>query len=199
MERLKPGLIRAFWLILAVVFLIESWIWDHVRDSLRALGRWLGVERFDPWLRSFVARLSPPMTLVLFGVPGVLIFPFKLIALGLIAGGYVFSGVVAIFVAKSLALGVTAVLFDICREKLMQMPWFCRFYSLVLAAGAWSDELVSPLRRRVAEVTAGLRERLVPLKDRILLTGRNGLGRRLSRLRAWSARVVGRSGQRDEA
>ena len=198
MERLKPGLIRAFWLILAVVFLIESWIWDHVRDGLRALGRRLGVERIDPWLRTFVARLSPPMTLVLFGVPAVLIFPFKLIALGLLAEGYIFSGAVAIFAAKSLALGVTAVLFDICREKLMQMPWFCRFYSLMLAAGAWSHELVSPLRRRVVAITARLRERLAPLKDRILLAGRAGVGRRLSRLRAWSARVMYRSGQRDE-
>ena len=198
MERIKPGLIRAFWLILAVFFLIESWIWDHVRDGLRALGRRLGVERFEPWLRSFVARLSPPMTLVLFGVPAVLIFPFKLIALWLLARGFVLTGLVAIFAAKSLALGVTAVLFDICREKLMKMPWFCRFYSLVLAAGAWSHELVSPLRRRVVAITAGLRERLAPLKDRLLQAGRSGVGRRLSRLRAWSARVVDRIGQRDE-
>ena len=198
MEQIKAGLIRAFWMILAIVFLIESWIWDHVRDGLRALGRRLGVERIDPWLRTFVARLAPPMTLVLFGVPAVLIFPFKLIALGLLAEGYIFSGAVAIFAAKSLALGVTAVLFDICREKLMQMPWFCRFYSLMLAAGAWSHELVSPLRRRVVAITARLRQRLAPLKDRILLAGRSGVGRRLSRLRAWSARVMDRSGQRDE-
>ena len=94
---------------------------------------------------------------------------------------------------------VTAVLFDICRDKLLQMQWFCRFYSLMLAASAWSHDLIAPLRRRVAEVAATLRARLAPLSRAIQEAGRLGVGRRLSRLRAWSARVVGRSGQRDEA
>ncbi len=199
MDRLKQSFIRVFWLTLAVVFLIESWLWDHVRDGLHALGRRLGLERFDPWLRGVVGKLSPPMTLVLFGVPGALIFPFKLIAFGLLAKGYFVSGFVAIFAAKTLALGVTAVLFDICREKLLQMKWFCRFYSLMLAIGAWSHELISPLRRRVVEVAARLRERLAPLTSMILQSGQLGLGRRLSRLRAWSARVVEKSDQRDGA
>lgn len=199
MDRLKQSLVRVFWLTLAVVFLIESWLWDHVRDGLRALGRRLGLERFDPWLRAIVDKLSPPMTLVLFGVPGALIFPFKLIAFGLLARGYIVSGFIAIFAAKTLALGVTAVLFDICREKLLQMKWFCRFYSLMLAVGAWSHELISPLRQRVAELAAQLRDRLAPLQRLILQSGKLGVGRRLSRLRAWSARVVERSDQRDDA
>ena len=199
MDRLKQSLVRAFWLALAIVFLIESWLWDHVRDGLRALGRLIGLERFDPWLRAIVGRLSPPMTLILFGVPGALIFPFKLIALGLLAQGYFVSGIVAIFVAKTLALGVTAVLFDICRDKLMQMQWFCRFYSLLLAASAWSHDLIAPLRRRVAGLAVQLKERLAPFRRRILQAGRIGLGRRLTRLRAWSARIVEKNGQRDGA
>ena len=199
MEWLKQGLVRAFWLTLAVVFLIESWLWDHVRDGLRAVGGLIGLERLDPWLRRLVSKLSPPMTLILFAVPRALIFPFKLVALGLLAKGYFLSGVVAIFAAKTLALGVTAVLFDICRDKLLQMQWFCRFYSLVLAAGAWSHNLIAPLRRRVAEVSGRLRESVAPLVRRMLQAQGPGIGRRLSRLRAWSARVAGRSGQRDGA
>lgn len=197
MDRLKQSLIRGFWLTLAVIFMIESWLWDHVRDALRGLGRLLGLERFDPWLRTVVSKLSPPMTLVLFGVPGAVIFPFKLIALGLLARGYFLTGVVAIFVAKTLALGVTAVLFDICREKLMQMQWFCRFYSLMLAASAWSHELIAPLRRGVVEIAAGLRDRLAPLRRRVLLATGFGGGSRLLKLRAWTARVVHKGNQRD--
>ena len=199
MDRLKQSLVRVFWLTLAVVFLIESWLWDHVSDGLRALGRRLGLERVDPWLRAIVSKLSPPMTLVLFSVPGALIFPFKLIAFGLLARGYIVSGVIAIFAAKTLALGVTAVLFDICRDKLLQMKWFCRVYSLTLSVGAWAHELISPLRQRAAELAAGLRERLAPLKNLIQRSGQLGVGRRLSRLRAWSARVVEKNDQRDEA
>jgi len=199
MDHLKQSLVRAFWLALAIVFLVESWLWDHVRDGLRALGRLIGLERFDPWLRAIVGRLSPPMTLILFGVPGALIFPFKLIALGLLAQGYFVSGIVAIFVAKTLALGVTAVLFDICRDKLMQMQWFCRFYALMLAVSDWARHLIAPLRRRVAELAARLKERLAPLMGQILQSERFGIGRRLTRLRAWSARIVEKNGQRDGA
>lgn len=199
MDRLKQNLVRAFWFALAVVFLIESWLWDHMRDGLRALAQRIGLERFDPWLRTIVGKLSPPLTLVLFAVPAAVIFPFKLIALGLLARGYFISGIVAIFAAKTLALGVTAVLFDICKDKLLQMQWFCRFYSLMLAAGAWSHELIAPLRQRVADLAARLKERLEPLRRQILQSERFGIGRRLSRLRAWSARVVEKNGQRDGA
>ena len=57
MDRLKQSLVRAFWFVLAVVFLIESWLWDHVRDGLRAVGGLIGLERLDPWLRRLVSKL----------------------------------------------------------------------------------------------------------------------------------------------
>jgi hypothetical protein len=199
MDRLKQRLSRAMWMTLAVVFLIESWLWDHVRDGLRAFARLIGLERVDPWLRSIVSKLSPPMTLVLFVIPGAMIFPFKLVALALLANGYFVSGIIAIFAAKAFALGVMAVLFDICRDKLMQMQWFCRFYSLMLAINAWAHNLMAPFRRRISEIVARLRERLAPLVRRLTQTGRFSVGRRLGRIRAWAARVVEKNGQRDES
>lgn len=199
MDQVKQRLIRAMWMTLAVIFLIENWLWDHVRDGLRALARLIGLERFDPWLRGVVSKLSPPMTLVLFVIPGAMIFPFKLVALALLASGYIISGIVAIFAAKAFALGVMAVLFDICRDKLMQMQWFCRFYSVMLAINAWAHNLMAPFRRRLAEIVARLRERLAPLVRRLTQTGRLSVGRRLGRIRAWAARVVEKNGQRDES
>jgi hypothetical protein len=138
------------------------------------------------------------MTLVLFVIPGAMIFPFKLVALGLLASGYIISGIVAIFAAKAFALGVMAVLFDICRDKLMQMQWFCRFYSLMLSINAWAHNLIAPFRRRLSEIIAGLRERLAPLVRRQAQTGRLSIARRLSRIRAWAARIVEKKDQRDE-
>ena len=198
MDHLKQRLSRAMWMTLAVIFLIESWLWDHVRDGLRAFARLIGLERFDPWLRKVVSKLSPPMTLVLFIIPGAMIFPFKLVALALLASGRIISGVIAIFAAKAFALGVMAVLFDICRDKLMQMQWFCHFYSLMLAINAWAHNLMAPVRRRIAGIVAQLRERLAPIMQRITQTGRLNVGRRLARIRAWAARIVERNGQRDE-
>lgn len=178
MENLRRQLSRAFWFSLALIFLLESWLWDHVKDWLRTFGRLLGVERFEPWLRERVERLPPTMTLALFAVPAIVIFPFKLLALGLIATGHVVSGVVAIFLAKTLALGVTSFLFDICRDKLLQMEWFGRFYSLVLDARAWATALVEPYRARLHAVMTSARARIMALigKD-------GGALRRLAKLR----------------
>lgn len=183
MERLQRQLGRAFWFTLALIFLFESWLWDHVKDWLRSLGRLLGVERFEPWLRDLVDGLAPPMTLLLFAAPAALIFPFKLMALGLIATGHVVTGVVAIFLAKTLALGVTSFLFDICRDKLLQMAWFGRFYSLVLDARAWATALVAPYKARVQAIVQAAKARVAAFTAK-----EGGFLRRLAKLRDVSRR-----------
>ncbi|MEK4033402.1 hypothetical protein WOA01_10645 [Methylocystis sp. IM2] len=158
MDRLKSLLGRMFWLTLAIVFLIEAWIWDHVRDWLRQLERALGLERIEPWLSDLVDRLSPPMTLALFAVPMVGVLPIKVAALALLASGHVFLGVLFIFFSKSLTLGVEAFLFDICRDKLLQMAWFARLYSIVIEIRDWSLALVRPLKLRAMASFARTRQ-----------------------------------------
>jgi len=179
MEKLKAHLTRAFWFALALFFLFESWLWDHVKDWLRAFGRLVGAERFEPWLARVVARLSPPMTLGLFVIPAAAIFPFKLLALGLIAKGHVVTGVVAIFLAKTLALGVSSFLFDICREKLMQMAGFAQFYSVVLNIRAWATDLVAPYKTRVHAFAVAVKQRFAALAA----ADGGGIWRRVARLR----------------
>lgn len=175
----KPRLIRAFWFTLAILFLIESWIWDHVKEWLRQLERALGLERIERWLEGVVARLSPPMALALFAVPMLGVLPFKVAALALLARGHVVLGLTFIFLAKSLTLGVEAFLFDICRDKLLQMAWFARLYSVVLDVRAWASRLVRPLKLRAMAVFARLRAKAVALMEQ---TG--GLfARRIARLR----------------
>jgi hypothetical protein len=154
MENLKHHLRRGFWFTVALIFLLESWLWDNVKEWLRALGRALGVERIEPWLEGVVKTLSPQMTLAVFAMPAIAILPFKIAALSLIGHGHVMIGVIAIFLAKTLALGVTSFLFDACRDKLLEMQWFVRFYSLVLDARAWATDLIAPYKAHVLKVAA---------------------------------------------
>jgi hypothetical protein len=174
----KLRLVRAFWFTLALIFLVETWIWDHVRDWLRKLAVALGVERLEPWLESVVAKLSPPATLALFAVPVVAILPLKIAGLAILASGHFFWGLVFILLVKSLALGVEAFLFDICRDKLLQMEWFARFHALVLRVRAWASALVWPYKMRIAALVRTLRE-----KAAALLGGEGEIGRRIARLR----------------
>jgi hypothetical protein len=179
LDWLKSLVLSIFWNTLAILFLIESWIWDDVKDWLRQLEIALGFERFEFWLADYVARLTPQMTLALFAVPTVAVLPFKFATVALFAKGYLVTGVVFVFLVKSLTLGVEAFLFDICRDKLLQMPWFAQFYSMVLDLRAWALALVRPLQARVMSKLRQLRDSALAL----LSTESGGLMRKIARLR----------------
>lgn len=178
-DRLKRLALSIFWHTLAILFLIESWIWDHVKVWLRRLEIALGLERFEFWLSDYVARLTPQMTLALFAVPMIAVMPFKVATLALFANGYFVTGVIFVFLVKSLTLGVEAFLFDICRDKLLQMPWFAQLYSLVLDVRAWALALVKPLQLRIRAQMQRLREQALAL----LGTDGAGLMRKIAQLR----------------
>lgn len=179
LDRLKPPLLKLFWYTLAILFLIESWIWDHVRDWLKRLELALGLERFEFWLTDFVARLTPQMTLALFAIPMIAVLPFKFATLALFAQGYFVTGLVFVFLVKSLTLGVEAFLFDICRDKLLQMPWFARLYSIVLDVRAWALALVNPIKLRALAHLRRLRDSALAL----LSGDGGGLLRKIAQLR----------------
>jgi len=112
MQNVCRALARGFWFALAVVFLVESWLWDHVKEWLRLLAKAVGVERIEAGLVRFVARLSPPMTLILFAIPALMILPLKILAVMEIASGRYGLGLAVVLLAKTLGLGMTAFLFD---------------------------------------------------------------------------------------
>ncbi|HMK89856.1 MAG TPA: hypothetical protein VK446_09530 [Methylocystis sp.] len=182
-KRLK----RAFWFALATLFLVESWLWDHVKEWLRLLARALRLQRIEALLEAFVKDLSPVATLLVFAVPALVILPVKLAAVAVIAAGHLGYGLALILAAKTLGLGVTAYLFDLCRDKLMQIAWFARFYHLVLRVRAWAHDLVEPARRRIREILAEVRARLAPF----LGASRGDLGRRLQLVLAAARRARG--------
>lgn len=184
MESIRRPLVRAFWFTLATLFLIESWLWDHVKEWLRWLARRVGADRLEALIASRIAPLSPPATLVVFAVPALLILPLKLFAVAAIASGHVVFGLAVILAAKTLGLGVTAFLFDLCRDKLLLMGWFARFYALVLRARAWAHALVAPVKERLIALRAALRLRLAPY----FALGRTPFGRKLELIRALARR-----------
>jgi hypothetical protein len=62
-------LVRGFWVLLAVRFLIEAWLWSHLEpvvERLVALTPWQGLKAT---LVRLIGRLSPPLTLVVFAIP----------------------------------------------------------------------------------------------------------------------------------
>ena len=95
------------------------------------------------------------MTLIVFAVPIIPLFPLKLVGLWLLTHEYWTSAVFTILFAKMLGVGVTAFVFDVTRDKLLEMAWFNRLYELVLKLRARAAELVEPIKQRIKDIIRG--------------------------------------------
>jgi hypothetical protein len=148
-------LLQPFWVLLAVIFLIEAWLWDHLEPIVARFVAWIPLRTFKAWLTERVDTLSPAMTLIVFFVPVIPLFPLKLVGLWLLTHEYWASAVVTIIFAKFLGVGVTAFIFDVTRPKLLEMPWFEKLYQTILSLRAKASALVDPIKHRIIEMLRG--------------------------------------------
>ncbi len=153
----KPASPRPLMLLLAAVFLFESWFWQRCI----ALGR--RIVALIPWaalkarLAALVAILPAPVVLVIFIIPVAIIEPMQTVCVYLIARGYILLGIVGFVTLKFFGLGLIAVMFDLTREKLLSMPWFAWVYAKFVAFHAFADNLVAPYKAALVREMRGLR------------------------------------------
>ena len=135
-------LLQPIWVLLAVIFLIEAWLWDHLEPIVAWVVAKIPLRAFKHWLAERVDTLSPAMTLIVFIVPVIPLFPLKLVGFWLLTHEYWLSAIATIIFAKFLGVGVAAFVFDVTRPKLLEMGWFERLYEFVLSmrakAARWS-------------------------------------------------------------
>jgi hypothetical protein len=148
-------LLQPFWVLLAVIFLIEAWLWDHLEPIVARIVALIPLRAFKQWLAERVDTLSPAMTLIVFAVPVIPLFPLKLIGLWLLAHEYWLSAVTVILLGKFVGVGVTAFIFDVTRSKLLEMRWFERTYDFIMAMRAKAAALVNPIKQRIREILRG--------------------------------------------
>ena len=97
------------------------------------------------------------MTLIVFIVPVIPLFPLKLVGLWLLAHKYWVSAILTIVFAKLLGVGVAAFVFDVTRSKLLQMLWFEKLYDWVMAMRARAHAMVDPIKLRIKDALGGTR------------------------------------------
>jgi hypothetical protein len=148
-------LLQPLWVLLAVIFLIEAWLWDHLEPIVARVVALIPLRAFKQWLAERIDTLSPAMTLIVFIVPVIPLFPLKLIGLYLLTHEYWLSAVATIVFAKFVGVGVTAFIFDVTRPKLLEMRWFEWLYEFVLSLRARAAALVDPVKRRILEILRG--------------------------------------------
>jgi hypothetical protein len=148
-------LLQPFWILLAIIFLVEAWLWDHLEPIVARTVAAIPLRAFKQWLADRVDSLSPAMTLIVFIVPVIPLFPLKIAGLWLLAHEHWMSAVFTILFAKFLGVGVTAFVFDVTRPKLLEMAWFERLYDFVMALRAKAKALVDPVKLRIVELLRG--------------------------------------------
>ncbi len=93
-------LLQPLWVLLAIVFLIEAWLWDHLEPIVAWVVARIPLQTFKQWLAERVDTLSPAMTLIVFIVPVIPLFPLKLVGFWLLAHEYWVSAILTIVVRK---------------------------------------------------------------------------------------------------
>jgi hypothetical protein len=142
-------LLRIFWTFLAIVFLVEAWLWDRLEPIVAFVVARIPLQAFKARVAAWIDHLPPAATLLVFLVPVVLLFPLKLVGLWMLSRGDWAAATGVLVFAKLVGVGVTAFVFDVTREKLLLLAWFRWIYVNVMACRAWAHRLVDPIKRRI--------------------------------------------------
>jgi hypothetical protein len=148
-------LLQPLWVLLAIIFLIEAWLWDHLEPVVARLVGLIPLDTFKQWLADRVDALSPAMTLIVFIVPVIPLFPLKLVGFWLLTHEYWLSAILTIIFAKFLGVGVAAFIFDVTRDKLLEMDWFETIYEFIMELRTKANALVDPIRSRIRDALRG--------------------------------------------
>jgi hypothetical protein len=155
-------LLRPLWVLLALIFLLEAWLWDRVEPVIARVVALIPLPRLKAWLADRVEYLSPGATLLVFAVPFILLAPLNLVEAWLLAKKYFVSATILIVLQKVVGVGIVAFVFDVTREKLLRMDWFRKLYEFVLDLRAKASEVVAPFKVAIAQWMARFRRRGSP-------------------------------------
>lgn len=106
----------------ALVLLVEEWCWETGMRIARFLARWPALAALEARVRT----LPPYGALCAFVLPGLLLFPVKVLALVAIARGHALSGIATIVLAKVGGAAVVARLYVLTLPTLLAVGWFAR-------------------------------------------------------------------------
>jgi hypothetical protein len=141
--------LRPVLVFLAIVFLIEAWLWDRLEPIVARIVAVVPLVRLKAVLARWIDALPPLGTLILLALPAAAVLPLKMLAFWLMATGAWIEGVGVFVFAKLGAIGTTAFVFDAGRDKLLQLAWFRAFYDYVMSLRRWAHALVDPIAHRI--------------------------------------------------
>ncbi len=145
--------LRPLWVILALLFLLEAWLWDHLEPIVERVVNVVPWGKFKISLSRLIENLPPYAALTIFIIPIIVVLlPLKFLEVYVIATQGWMGVILVLLFAKFLGVGVTAFVFDVTRSKLLQIAWFHRMYDWFMWLRGWSREITEPIRQRVRKL-----------------------------------------------
>ena len=151
---------RVCFLFLALLFIFETWLWDVTGAMIASIVALLPLQRWREHIAARIEHLSPYMTLSVFIIPAIVLFPLKILAVWLMAQGSVMWGISVVMLAKCLGFGVSSFLFHVCKPKLMQLAWLRRVYDVILMLREKAYRLIAPYKRHIHMLKEKLKRKL---------------------------------------
>jgi hypothetical protein len=149
--------------ILAVVVIFEEWLWDILTITGHWLSRALHLERFDEQL----SKASPPLALLAFLIPLIVVTPLNILALFQFMHGRVFQGILLEIAAKLLATLLVARVFRLVKPALLTFNWFAKLYTTIISLLRWAHNLIrdSAVYRLSVAMKATVKARLAAVRQ----------------------------------
>ena len=157
-------LLKPLWILLALLFLFEAWLWEHLRPIVGFIVDHIRWDVLKARVAQWIERLPPTATFLVFLVPVLLLLPLKLVGVWMLAHGSWLGAMATLALAKVVSMGLMAFIFDVTRPKLLQLAWFRWFYQHVMTWLEKAHALIDPLK---AELHAWMKRQLGPVLRRI--------------------------------
>jgi hypothetical protein len=125
--------------LLAIVLIIEEWLWDLLTAFGRTLSHWLNLEHFEQWL----SQTTATMALVAISIPILIVTPINLVAFGLLAHGLILQGILMEVLAKLLGTLLVARVFALTKPQLLTFTLLNSIYSTIIRWLHWAHDKVT--------------------------------------------------------
>lgn len=124
--------------LLAIVLIVEEWLWDILTALGHKLALWLHLQRFEYWL----SQTSPNMALVAIGIPLLIVTPINLAAIVLLTHGLILQGVLLEILAKLLGTLLVARVFALTKPQLLTFSFFALIYTTITDWLHWAHQKI---------------------------------------------------------
>ena len=130
---------KAFLFVLALVVIFEEWLWEILAFAGQRLSTLLRLEKFDEWL----VHAKPKQALMAFLLPLVIITPFNLFALFLLAHGAIIQGLLLEIAIKLSGTLLIARIFHLVKPALLTYAWLNYLYQKITRLLNWARYLIT--------------------------------------------------------